>query len=117
MRTVANIRARPDVPVSGALAAVILLIIMLGAAPLAGGIPHAVPAGILIKVGVDIIDWAFVRRSQARAPYRSNSGHAAVIMMTTVMLITVFVDLVTVVGVVAGSLILVQRMTSFKSPT
>ena len=39
-----------------------LLAIVLGLGGLAQQIPHAVLAGILIKVGIDIIDWSYLRR-------------------------------------------------------
>ncbi len=38
----------------------VLLAIVLGAGALASNIPHAVLAGILIKVGTDIIDWDYL---------------------------------------------------------
>ena len=41
---------------------IVLLLLLLGAGPLAEGIPTALLAGILIKVGLDIIDWGFLRR-------------------------------------------------------
>lgn len=56
MRTVVNIKAGGQTPISGALHAVILLTIVLGAGSFASNIPHAVLASILVKVGVDIID-------------------------------------------------------------
>ena len=43
-------------PLSGALHAVILLAMLLGLGPVAEQVPHAVLAGILMKVGWDIID-------------------------------------------------------------
>lgn len=105
MRTVVNIRAGGKTPISGALHSLILLALMLGLAPLAELIPHAVLAGILLKVGYDIIDWRYVRRLH-RAPL------AGVVIMMTVLLLTVFVDLVTAVGVgvVMASILFVKRM-------
>ena len=47
--------------------AMVLLAIVLGLGPLAAKIPHAVLAGILIKVGIDIIDWGYLKRVP-RAP-------------------------------------------------
>jgi SulP family sulfate permease len=105
MRTVVNIRAGGQTPISGALHALILLALMLGLAPLAEHIPHAVLAGILLKVGYDIIDWRYVRRLH-RAP------RAGVVIMLAVLLLTVLVDLVTAVGtgVVMASVLFVKRM-------
>lgn len=72
--------------------AVILLMVVLWAAPLTEPIPNAVLAGILIKVGIDIIDWNFLKRAHLL------SLRAAFIMYG-VMLLTVFVDLIVAVGV------------------
>ncbi len=52
-------------PIPGALQALVLLAIVLGLGPLASHIPHAVLAGILIKLGIDIIDWDYLRRAPA----------------------------------------------------
>jgi len=57
MRTVVNVKAGGRTPISGMLHAIVLLIIVLGAGSMASQIPKAVLAGILIKVGTDIIDW------------------------------------------------------------
>ena len=100
MRTVINIRAGGETPISGAVHAVVLLLIVLGAGPLAEDIPHAVLAGILIKVGIDIIDWNFLRRLH-RAPV------FVVVLMLLVFGLTVFVDLVTavIIGVFIANVI------------
>ena len=42
---------------------VVLLFVLVGAGPLAAQIPTALLAGILIKVGLDIIDWGFLLRA------------------------------------------------------
>ncbi len=109
MRTVVNIRAGGQTPISGALHAVILLVIVLGGGTMAGNIPHAVLAGILIKVGTDIIDWEFLKHLRT-APKSS------LVVMFAVLFITVFVDLVTAVavGVIASSMMLVQKMTAMQ---
>ncbi len=92
MRTVVNVRAGGRTPLSGALHAVILLGLVLGLGPLAEHIPHAVLAGVLVKVGWDIIDWGYLKRAH-RAP------RDKVIVMFVTLGITVFVDLVTAVAV------------------
>jgi len=109
MRTVVNIRSGGKTPVSGALHAVILLAIVLGVGAAAEHIPQAVLAGILIKVGVDIIDWDFLKRLK-------HTTFASVALMFTVLFITVFVDLITAVGVgvVAASVLLVKRMADLQ---
>ena len=109
MRTVVNVRAGGKTPISGVLHALVLLAMVLGAGGLARYIPHAVLAGILIKVGTDIIDWDYLKRLRT-APL------AGVILMFTVLLITVFVDLITAVGVgvVMASLLFMKRMTDIQ---
>lgn len=109
MRTVVNVNAGGKTPLSGIVHALVLLAIVLGAGPLAASIPHAVLAGILIKVGTDIIDWDYLRRVRSVPP-------AGAVMMTTVLLITVFVDLITAVavGVIMASLVFVKRMTDLQ---
>jgi len=109
MRTVVNVRAGGRTPISGALHALVLLVIVLGAAPLASDIPKAVLAGILIKVGTDIIDWDYLRRIPV-AP------RAGVVIMFTVLLLTVCIDLLLAVGVgmVMASFLFMKRMTDMQ---
>ena len=92
MRTVVNVRAGGRSPLSGALHALILLALVLGLGPLAEQVPHAALAGILIKVGWDIIDWNYIKRFH-RAP------RDQVLVMFITLGLTVFVDLVTAVAV------------------
>lgn len=109
MRTVVNVRAGGRTPISGALHALVLLAIVLGLAALAKYIPHAVLAGVLLKVGIDIIDWGYIRRSW-------HAPRAGVLFMIIVLLLTVFVDLITAVGVgiVLASLLFVKRMADLQ---
>jgi len=110
MRTVVNIRAGGKTKISGILHALILLVIVLGAGAFAKNIPHAVLAGILIKVGIDIIDWDFLK-------HLKYVPRTSAFLMFTVFIITVFVDLISAVavGVVSASLILVNRMSDLQS--
>ncbi|MFN3988199.1 MAG: SulP family inorganic anion transporter [Rhodocyclaceae bacterium] len=91
MRTVVNIKAGGRTRLSGTIHALFLLALLLGAAPLASQIPLAVLAGILIKVGVDILDYRLLKlvRSAPRVD---------VAIMAAVFLLTVFVDLIVAVG-------------------
>ena len=106
MRTVVNVKAGGRTPISGSLHAVILLAIVLGAGSLASDIPKAVLAGILIKVGTDIIDWDYLKRLK-HAPV------AGIVIMVTVLIITVTIDLLLAVGVgmVMASFLFMQRIT------
>lgn len=109
MRTVVNVRAGGKTPISGALHALILFAIVLGAGSYARYIPNAVLAGILVKVGLDIIDWDYLKRIR-------NAPKAGVTMMFTVLLLTVFVDLITAVavGMIMASLVFMQRMVNLQ---
>lgn len=106
MRTVVNVRAGGRTPISGALHALILFLMVLGLGALAEHIPHAVLAGILLKVGFDIVDWNYLSR------IRSAPRSGMLIMLTT-FLLTVLVDLITAVavGTVMASLLFVKRMS------
>ena len=92
MGTVVNIRAGGRTQVSGVLRALILLAMVLGLGQYVEAIPHAVLAGILIKVGWDIIDWRFITRA-----HRVRREHLIVMLVT--MGLTVFIDLVTAVAI------------------
>ena len=109
MRTVVNVKAGGLTPISGALHAVILLVVVLGGGALAANIPKAVLAGILVKVGTDIIDWDYLKRLKA-AP------NAGVLLMVTVLLMTVFIDLIMAVatGMVMASMIFMKRMSDLQ---
>lgn len=107
MRTVINVRAGGRTPLSGALHAIVLLALVLGLAPLAESIPLAVLAGILLKVGWDIVDWGYMKRLHA-------VPRAKAVVMLTVLALTVFVDLMTAVavGIIMASLISAQQLSA-----
>lgn len=90
--TVVNIQGGGRTALSGISRALILFVVVLWAAPLTSGIPLAVLAGIVLKVGIDIIDWGFLKR------VHRISWKAAGIVYSVVAL-TVFVDLMVAVGV------------------
>ena len=107
MRTVINIRTGGKTRISGMVHAVLLLAIVLGMGPLASFIPHAVLAGILVKVGLDIIDWSYIKNSH-RGPRWD------LILMIIVVGLTIFVDLMTAVaiGVILASIAFVKQVAS-----
>lgn len=111
MRTVINIRAGGRTRLSGILHALILLACLLGLGQYVENVPKAVLAGILIKVGWDIIDWPFLKRLYQAGPRRVDRQVVAV--MVTVMVLTVFVDLITAVavGIIMKSLITARRLS------
>ena len=92
MRTVVNIKAGARTKVSGILHSLVLAFMLLGLAPIAEQIPLAVLAGILIKVGWDIIDWNYLKRINL-------FDVTGLVVMLAVLVMTVLVDLITAVGV------------------
>ncbi len=106
MRTVVNIKAGGRGRLSGAVHALFLLALLLGAAPLASQIPLAVLAGILTKVGIDILDYRLLKLLP-RAP------RADVVVMLAVFGLTVFVDLIVAVaaGVVLSMGLIIHRLS------
>jgi SulP family sulfate permease len=105
IRTITNIKAGGRTPLSGILHSGVLFMIAIGLGPLVEVIPNAALAGILIKVGIDVIDWRFIRRLH-RAP------RVDFILMIVVLGLTVFVNIITAVavGVMLASLALVKEM-------
>jgi len=105
MRTMVNIRTGGRTRLSGMIHALFLAAIVLGLAPLAEVIPHAVLGGILVKVGVDIIDWSYLKRAH-RGPRWD------LVLMLVVLGLTIFVDLITAVaaGVVLASIAFVKQV-------
>jgi SulP family sulfate permease len=92
MGTVVNIQTGATSAVSGLTRALVLLVVVLGAAKLTQPIPMAVLAGIALKVGIDILDWSFLKRSHKISTKGS-------LIMYGVLLLTVFVDLIVAVGI------------------
>ncbi len=105
MRTVVNIRTGGQTKIAGMLHAVVLLAVVISLAPLASQIPHAVLAGILIKVGWDIIDVSYLKRAHMGPRWD-------LALMVLVLGLTVFVDLITAVaaGVVLAALAFVKQL-------
>ncbi len=90
--TVTNIRAGGQTRVSGMLRAVLLLALLLGFGPYVESVPLAALAGVLMKVGWDIIDWRLLVRAR-----HIRREHLFVMLMT--LGLTVFVDLLTAVAI------------------
>lgn len=109
MRTVVNIRTGGQTKISGMAHSLLLLAIVISLAPLAAQIPHAVLAGILVKVGWDIIDSGYLLRAHKGPRWD-------LVLMVVVLTLTVFVDLITAVvaGVVMASLAFVKQMADLQ---
>ncbi|NEN91095.1 MAG: SulP family inorganic anion transporter [Okeania sp. SIO3H1] len=108
--TVVSIQAGGRTALSGISRALALLIVVLWAAPLTSGIPLAVLAGIVLKVGIDIIDWGFLKRVH-------NISWKAAGIVYSVVLLTVFVDLMVAVavGVFIANILTIERLEEMQS--
>ena len=107
MRTVVNIKAGGTTRISGMTHSFFLLAILLGLGRYAALIPLPVLAGILMKVGIDILDYRLLRLVK-RIPRQD------LLVMMSVFFITVFVDLIVAVGVgvTLASLMITYRIAS-----
>ncbi len=110
MGTVVNIQTGGRSALSGLTRAGVLLVVILGAANLATTIPLAVLAGIALKVGIDIIDWDFLKRAH-RISLKGS------LIMYGVILLTVLVDLIAAVGigVFVANVLTIDRMSTLQS--
>ncbi|MHA7878934.1 MAG: bicarbonate transporter BicA [Saccharospirillum sp.] len=106
MGTVVNIQTGARSALSGIVRAVTLIIVILGAARLTESIPLAVLAGIAVHVGINILDWSFVKRAH-------RVSLAATFIMYGVMFFTVFFDLIVAVGlgVFIANIITIERLS------
>ena len=92
MRTVVNVKSGGRTQLSGMVHAVLLLAIMLGLGSVVKYVPLSVLAGILLTVGWGIIDFKGFK-DLVKIP------RADAVVLIAVFLITVFVDLLTAVGI------------------
>ena len=110
MGTVVNIQAGGRTALSGIIRAVVLMLVVLLAAPLASRIPLAVLAAIAVKVGIDIIDWEFLKRAH-------HLSIKAAVITYGVIALTVLVDLIAAVGigVFVANVLTIDRMSALQS--
>lgn len=111
-RTMANINAGGRTAVSGIIHSLILLACTISLGFLMQDIPRAVLAGMLMKIGWNIIDWTFIKRL-----WNAGWEHVdrqAVIVMMTVFILTVFVDFVIAisVGIIMEALISAKKLAT-----
>ena len=92
IRTVVNIQSGGKTRLSGMIAGIVLLLILLVLSPLASKIPAAVLAGILVTVGIGVMDYKGLN-------VLSKIPRTEIIIMTVVLLLSVFWNLVYAVGI------------------
>ncbi len=93
-RTATNVRAGAKSPVAGMCAALVLLLFLMVAAPLAGHVPLAALAGLLA-----VVSWNMVERNAIRGIIRHSVPQT--IVMTVTFLLVIFADLM--VGIAVGT--------------
>jgi len=105
IRTVVNINAGGKTKLSGMIAGLFLLTILLAIGPLASKIPAAVLAGILFTVGVGVMDYKGLKAIPSMPS-------TEVIVMIVVLLLSTFWNLVYAVGIglIMASLVFMKKM-------
>ncbi|CCH66552.1 Sulfate permease [Richelia intracellularis HH01] len=90
--TIVNIQTGAKTALSGVTRSLVLIIVILSAARLAQNIPMSVLTGIALKVGLDILDWNFLKCAH-------KVSLKGALIMYDVLFLTIFVDLIVAVGV------------------
>ena len=106
-RTMTNVKSGATSPVAGMVHALALLLVILVAAPLAGSIPLACLAAILMFVAWNMGEWReFAHLKNYRMPYR--------VTLVAVFLLTVIFDLTVAVefGIFAACITFIYRISS-----
>jgi len=105
IRTVVNINAGGKTRLSGMVAGIMLLLILLALGPIASQIPAAVLAGILVTVGIGVMDYKGLKA----IPYMPRPE---VIIMLVVLVLSSVWNLVYAVGIglVIASLMFMKKM-------
>ena len=105
IRTVVNIKAGGKTRLSGMIAGVLLLIIMLALADVASLIPAAVLAGILITVGINVMDYKGLKAIP-------HMPIAEVVVMLIVLILSSVWNLVYAVGIglIIASLMFMKKI-------
>ena len=105
IRTIVNINAGGKTKLSGMIAGVMLLVILVALGPVASKIPAAVLAGILITVGIGVMDYKGLKAT----PHMPKSE---VIIMLVVLVLSATWNLVYAVGIglIIASLMFMKKI-------
>ena len=106
IRTVVNIDSGGKTKISGMIAGLLLMVVLLSLGPLASRIPAAVLAGILMTVGIGVMDWKGLKVLN-KIPAKE------VLMMMLVLGMTVFVGLIeaVAVGMILASILFMKTIS------
>jgi SulP family sulfate permease len=110
MRSVVNINSGGRTNLSGVVHGLVLLAVLLGLGALTAHIPLACLAGILIHVGITIVDYRGLK--SVRTAPRADTA-----VMVVVLGLTVFVDLIVavVVGIAMASVLFVKKLSDART--
>lgn len=122
IRTVVNINSGGKTRLSGMMAGLLLLVILLALGPIASQIPAAVLAGILITVGISVMDYKGLKaipnlpKDIKIGPLKLSSE---VLIMIVVLILSTFWNLVYAVGIglVIASLMFMKKMGDLMAVT
>ncbi|MDQ6760996.1 MAG: SulP family inorganic anion transporter [Bacteroidota bacterium] len=92
IRTVVNINAGGKTRISGIVAAIFIVVILLALGPLASKVPAAVLSGILITVGIGVIDYKGLKAIPAMP-------RSEIVIMMVVLILSSIWNLVYAVGI------------------
>jgi SulP family sulfate permease len=105
-RSVVNVRSGARTPVAGIVHSVLLLVLLLAAAPLVSRIPLATLSAILVVAAYRMVSWKQFARL-TRWPFSDSSVFLATFALTVLTNLTLAVE----VGVVLASLLMVKRIS------
>lgn len=105
-RTVANVRAGAHTPIAGLVHSLLLLLLLIVAAPLASYIPLVTLSAVLIVAAYRMVSWKQFARL-GRWPFSDSSVFLATFALTVLADLTVAVE----VGVVLAALLMVKRIS------
>jgi len=105
-RTVTNIRSGAKTPVSGMVHALVLLAIVLGAAPLAEQIPLVALAAVALVVAYNMGEWRAFKEMKAYS-----LAYRATLLSTFVLTIVVDITVAVEVGLVMACAVFIYRMS------
>lgn len=111
-RTATNIKAGAQTPISGMLHAVFLLLFMWFLAPLAGLVPLAALAGVLVMVA-----WNMSEIERLRHFVRAPRGDQLVLAVTFLLTVLIDITVALQVGIVLAALVFIRRMVQITGVT
>ena len=110
IRTVVNIKAGGKTRISGMIAGILLLVILLALGPIASRIPAAVLAGILITVGIGVMDYKGLKA----LPYMPRT-EAVILLIVLVLSCTWNLVYAVGIGLVLASLMFMKQIGDLTS--